>query len=485
MAAPYRLGIFDKLPRVTLAPEAQVVGRVGARRLAGIAGLGYVAGVAIENMEILDAPLLGSSVADVRAYLSDEAFAWITLAAGAVALLFYGLFAFALFRLLRLAGGWSRALLVGGIGGPLVAVAGLVAVGSLLAAGSPSDDDVEGLVDFWLRARMVSGVFVALFLGGVGVAALRTRALPGWLARYAAALAVPMALAPIAAFAGSAGLEVAVRLAFALQTLWIFFTSLWLCFADGSGVASFVRRSAFLLLVLAAGLIGLALLAVPGSTGEFFAWGLGPEALAAFAGGVYVGSATVYAVGLGGTAREVRGLVAGAAVLSVSVFVITLGHLDQFDFDRLQAWAWVFLFAGFSLVMVGLLVIEHPPDGPAPPLAGWVRAVLAAVCILLGALGLALWIDPTALSAPFDLPPLGGRFAGSWVMLVAVLAGWAALRNRADEARFSMLALVTLPGGALVAALRTLPDLDSPSPYIAGLLVLIGLGVVLLRARPG
>jgi hypothetical protein len=135
--------------------------------------------------------------------------------------------------------------------------------------------------------------------------------------------------------------------------------------------------------------------------------------------------------------------------------------------------------------MVGLLVIERPADGPAPPLAGWARAVLAAVCILLGALGLALWIDPTELSGPFDLPPLGGRFAGSWVMLVAVLAGWAALRNRADEARFSMLALVALPGGALVAALRTLPDLDSPGPYLAGLLVLIGLGVVLLRARPG
>jgi hypothetical protein len=47
------------------------------------------------------------------------------------------------------------------------------------------------------------------------------------------------------------------------------------------------RHAAFLVLVLAAGLVGLALLAAPGATGRFFAWGLAPEGLAAFAGGVY------------------------------------------------------------------------------------------------------------------------------------------------------------------------------------------------------
>ena len=34
------------------------------------------------------------------------------------------------------------------------------------------------------------------------------------------------------------------RLAFALQTLWIFFTSLWLCFADGSGADGFIPMTA-------------------------------------------------------------------------------------------------------------------------------------------------------------------------------------------------------------------------------------------------
>ena len=54
------------------------------------------------------------------------------------------------------------------------------------------------LFDFYLWARIVSGPLVALFLIGVGMSALRTRALPDWLARYACALAVPMALTPLA-----------------------------------------------------------------------------------------------------------------------------------------------------------------------------------------------------------------------------------------------------------------------------------------------
>lgn len=455
------------------------------RRLAGIAGLGYVAGVSIENMEVLEAPTLGSPVADVRALYEDQALAAVTTIAGAVALVFYCLFVVALVRMTSERGRpWSLVALIGGIAGPLVAVAGLVASTILILDGGLSDGEVDDLFDLYLRARIVSGVFVAMFLGGIGVAALRSRALPTWLGWYVCVLAVPMAIVPFAAFSEGKSIAIAVGIAFAFQTLWIFITSLWLLFADGVAPVAFLRRSAFLLLVVAAGLIGIAMLAVPDATGEFFAWGLGPEPLAAFAGGVYVGSAAVYAAALWSGEREVRGLVLGAVVLSVSVFVVTLAHLDQFDFDRLQAWAWMVLFAGFSLVTAGILAFGNPKeqtDEPAEPLAPGMRLVLAATAIVLGVLALALWIDPTGLAAPFDLPPLGGRFAGSWIALLAVLAGWAALRNRTDEARFSALALFTLPAGALIAALRTLPDLDPAAGYIAVVVLLLLTGAVLLR----
>ena len=444
------------------------------RRLAGLAGLAYVAGVAIENMEVLEAPTLASPVADVRALYADQALAAVTSSAGALALLAYCLFAATLFGLLRErerpGEAWSVVALAGGIAGPVVAVSALAASAILTADGGAglSDDVVASMFDLYLFARIVSGIFVAMFLGGVGLAALRSNTLPRWLAWFACAIAVPMSLAPIAAFTADHSLEIAVRIGFAFQTFWIFLTSLWLALGEGVGVVTFIRRCAFSLLVLAAGLIGIALVAVPGATGEFFAWGLGPEPLAAFAGGVYVGSAAAYAVALPRTDREVRGLVCGAVVLSVSVFVITLAHLDQFDFDRLQAWAWVVLFAGFSLVTAALLVFgqTEPGGAPAEPLAPWMRLVLRLAAVLLGAVAIALWIDPTGLTAasPFDLPPLGGRFAGSWVALLATLSGWAAIRNDRYEAQPAVVALVTLPAGALIAALRTLPDLEPAGP---------------------
>ena len=126
------------------------------------------------------------------------------------------------------------------------------------------------------------------------------------------------------------------------------------------------------MLVLAAGLVGVALLAVPDATGAFFAWGLEPAPLAAFAGGVYVGSAAVYAIGLRAPARESHGLAVAAVVLSVSVLASTLAHLEVFDFGRLQAWAWVALFAAFG-VATTVLAVRGPwwrAPGPRLPRAG-------------------------------------------------------------------------------------------------------------------
>ena len=256
--------------------------------------------------------------------------------------------------------------------------------------------------------------------------------------------------------------------------------------ANGLTKLAFVRRSAFLILVIAAGLIGLALIAVPGATSEFFAWGLAPEPLTAFCGGAYIGAAAAYAAALPRPAGQVRGMVAGAIVLSLSVLVITLTHTDQFDFDRLQAVVWLILFFAFPLVMFGLFLFEREPEEPDSRLPAWARAVLGSVAVLGAVLALALWIDPTALSGPcpFELPPLGGRFAGSWVATLSVVCGWAAIRDRADEVRLSALLLITLPAGALAAALRTIDQLEpagAAAVYLTVLVLLVLCGALVAR----
>ncbi len=175
-----------------------------------------------------------------------------------------------------------------------------------------------------------------------------------------------------------------------------------------------------------------------------------------------------------------RALVAGAFVLSVSILAITLAHLEQFDLARLQASAWLVLFAGFSLLTSGLLVAGgRGTDRPAP-LETWARGAFGIVAALLASLAIALWLDPGRFAGlgPFSLSALGGRFAGSWIALLAALAAWAALRNRLAEARLPALALVTLPAGALAAALRTLPQLEpgAGAAYIVVLAAMLALG---------
>jgi hypothetical protein len=466
---------------------------VTKRRLAGVFGLGYVIGVSIENQEVLNAPTLGSSAGAIRDNYSDTAFGIVTEIAGGLALPAYAVFAVLLCAWLREstpAGPWRTVALIGGIGGPLIAAVALAATVTLIADnGGLGDGTVEWLSDSALRLRFVAGIFVAMFQGAIGITALRSRALPWPLPQLALLIAAAMVFAPLAAIVDAHGLEVAVSIAFASQTLWIFLTGMWLVLAEGASPLEFLQRATFLLLVIAAGLVGIALLAVPEATGRFFAWVLMPEPLAAFAGGVYVGSAAAYGLALALPSRAVRPLVLGAVVLAVSVFIVTMAHTDQFDFSRLQAVMWVVLFASFSLVTAALYVLNRE-GGASASLPGSVRALFGAVAAGGAALALALWIHPTGLAgpSPFEIPPLGGGFAGSWVALLAVVCAVPAFSGRADEARAAAYLLICLPAGALLAGLRTVDQLEpagAGAAYLTVLALLVVAGVAALLGSSG
>jgi hypothetical protein len=426
-------------------------------RFAGAAGLAYVVLAGVENMEVLGTPLPGAAAADIRAAYADRALAAVTCGAGVLSLLLYACFAAALAPRLRR----PRAALLGAVGGCGLALAGIVASAPLVLYGGAgmSDAAVESAFDLQQTLRLLAGPLMALFLLCLGSRAAR------W-------VAAPLALTPLAAAAGDHALLVAALVAFGLHALVIWLVSLRLLLG-AVAPAVLVRRAAFLMLVVAAAMVGLALLIVPGSTATFFAWGLAPESLATFAGGVYVGAAALYAAGLRASRQEARALVAAAVVLSVSVLAITLVHLDKFDLGRLQAWAWLALFAGFALTTTALLVVERRPvhDGTALPRS--TRALLAAVAGALAGVGIGLWIDPGGLA------PLGGRFAGSWAVMLGFVAGWAAVVNRREETRLPALALIVLPAGALLAAARSM---DADPAYVAGLVLLIVCGAAVLRS---
>jgi hypothetical protein len=468
------------------------------RRLAGAAGLGYVALVGIENMNVLETPTPASGVAEIRdAYQEDFGLLFITGLAGILALFCYVVFAVLLLAILcsrerRVNDSWVLVGLVGAIGGPLLAGTGAAANAIVVSRGEAAlgDDALVALFDLYGAARTVAGLFVALFLLGVLVLAVKERGLPRPLVWLGGAVGVAALLMPAAAFGSGEAPHVAVAVGYGAYVLWIFLTSLWLALADGVTPPALLRRGVFLLVALAAGLVGAALLAFPESTGEFFSWGLQPAPLAALAGGFYIAAAATFAAGLRARWNEARALVIGGLVLSVSVLVATLIHLDQFNFDRLQAWAWVVLFAAFPLAFSAILLLHRrSPASMEPDLTTWARAVLVALAATLLAAAVVLWADPDAASgpSPFELPPLGSRFIGSWIGLLGVLAGVAAARGRLEEARLPLAALVTFPAGALFAALRTPSDLDPAGAgvaYVAAFaLIPIAALVVLARGR--
>ena len=228
-----------------------------------------------------------------------------------------------------------------------------------MAGGDPS------LFDLQLQLRYLAGPLMALFLIGAAGAPLRP---------LAVAVSVPLFLTPLAldrrASSAPSSRSPPTPRGSGSPACWL------------RRRRDSVRHAAFLMLALAAGLVGVALLIVPDATGAFFAWGLAPASLAAFAGGVYVGSAVVYAVALRAPAREAHGLVVAAVVLSVSVLASTLAHLDVFDFGRLQAWAWVALFAAFGDRDHACSPLRGPWwPAPGPRLPLWARGLLGAAAL--------------------------------------------------------------------------------------------------------
>ena len=87
----------------------------------------------------------------------------------------------------------------------------------------------------------------------------------------------------------------------------------------------------------AGGIVGAVMLIAPSSTGRYFAWPLGSQALAALVGDFYVVSAAVFASAGRRPAIEVRGLAAAVLAFTIPTLAATYVHRDVFDFDRLFA----------------------------------------------------------------------------------------------------------------------------------------------------
>ena len=241
---------------------------------------------------------------------------------------------------------------------------------------------------------------------------------------------------------------------------------------------------------VAAGVVGIAMLLWPGSTGRYFSWQLSPAPVASLVGAFYVASAIVFGWAASFRSWTVQyGLCTSVLGLAAPTLVVTAMHVEVFDFGRWQAVAWVFLF-GASVTSFAMLVLVRgrpdasPDDGPDLPAAA--RAALAIVAVVYGTVAVVLWTAPGAISehGPIVAGPMGLRFVGAWAAFLALAARHAGVHASRASSRLPVAALVAFPLAGLVATVGHVDELRAgpAAALLAGLAALAGVGLSVQRA---
>lgn len=445
-------------------------------RLAGTAAVAYAVLAGLENMDFLTVPGAHADPAEVVAYYAIVP--GILAYAGLLGLGAYVVFAAALWALLP---GDARArpaavvLLAGGLGGPLLAAVGIGLRGWLIAHPGTLDHEVAAaLHGSYLTLRYVAGLFIGLFLLGVWRSfASAPEVLPRVLRIAAGVIGAWTVLAASAAFSSSGVLGSLAFTGFVADAIWVAVVG-WYLLLGRSRAAYPITL--FGIVAIAAGVSGVALVAFPAHTDLFFSWGLAPPTVATLVGGCYLAAALTYGIGLRLPAARI-GLLVGILTLSVPIFIVTMRHLEAFDFARWQAWAWVVLFALFPVAAAIGLVLEFreaPEIAAATQLATWRRAVAALIAVGLLGVAVALWLVGARL-LPVPATPFGAELLGCWAFFAATLAGWVVLRP-AVESVPQRLGLPAFGAAGLLALVRTWPALE-PGParlwWVLGCLALL------------
>lgn len=201
--------------------------------------------------------------------------------------------------------------------------------------------------------------------------------------------------------------------------------------------APLLFRASAVVVGLVAGVAGAVMVIAPDpeSTIRYFSWGIRPAPVTALVGAFYLASAVVFLlVAARNRWSEARPLCYGVLGLTLPTLYATALDTGLFDFSRIQAIAWPILFVASPIVFGTILYRQRGKlgDGGAPltPVARVLFGLLGAGYAVLA---VALLVDPGLLNpgVPFEPARLSGRYVGAWAAFLAVLAIFAAVRNRA------------------------------------------------------
>jgi hypothetical protein len=216
------------------------------------------------------------------------------------------------------------------------------------------------------------------------------------------------------------------------------------------------QRAVYLIISILTAIVGVLLVAAPGSTERLFAWALGPPGVAALTGGLFLGAAVAFALAAARARVAGRGFALLSIVFAGPVFGYTLLHRDLFDFGRWQALVWVVAFGLIillSILMLSTGAWSSAGRGPMP--ATWARAILALLGLAGVAVATAMWVKSEGPRpwVPLELSQFAGQLFGMWFAVIGFACLWSAIRP-AEEARVFVAGVTALLAGAAVGAIR-------------------------------
>lgn len=184
-----------------------------------------------------------------------------------------------------------------------------------------------------------------------------------------------------------------------------------------------------------------------------------PPMHARFLGAVYLsGLAVMLGALLARGWLEIRLVPILTALWTGGLCVISLFHLDQFDFAEPQPWFWFGAYIVYPLIALGLawrhrtLVDE---ERPAARLPGWASGYLVGQGIVLTALAVALLLFPSALAEvwPWPIDRLLAQIYSAPLLAYGVGSLLLARRSTVLEVRIIVLWMLVFTAGVLLASI--------------------------------
>jgi hypothetical protein len=185
-----------------------------------------------------------------------------------------------------------------------------------------------------------------------------------------------------------------------------------------------------------------------------------PPLHARFLGAVYLSGLTVLVGGLLARSwREIRLVPILTALWTGGLCVISLFHLDSFDFARPQTWVWFAAYVIYPLIALRLAWRHRHVEPDAAPAAGllpvWARRYLVGQGAVLTALALGLLLAPGALADvwPWPIDRLLAQIYSAPLLAYGVGSILLARQRTLLEVRVVVAGMLVFTAGVLLASI--------------------------------